>query len=185
MGPSQVFIVVWLFISVSVLLSYDARFASSLTKAKIRASGTHRNYGGDNRADFSLVAWKFAGDNGEVHGLIEEKLNDGNSVKVDVDCIQRYGKEAIIGGVISSDSYPALSKRSLGGRRAYVKVIDGIVDKISALTLDDRPGGSCKNVDVMLFKDIKADDLLVNVCSKRDGDWNDCLANEKSDQLIE
>lgn len=156
----------------------------AFSAAKITASGKHNNYGGDNRAALSLVAWKFAGDNGEVHGLIEEKLND-DSVKIYVDCLRRNGKESIVGGVISSESYPALSKRSLDGRRAYVKVVDGIVDAISAITIDDQPTSHCKNVDAKLFNDIRADELLVNVCSKRDGDWNECLAKENSDQLIE
>ena len=141
------------------LTTLDSR-RRSFSAAKITASGKHNNYGEGNRAAFSLVAWKFAGDNGEVHGLIEETLNDGNSVKIDVDCIQRNGNEAIVGGVVTSDSYPALSKRSLDGRRAYVKVVDGIVDTITAITLDDRPRSHCKNVDGTLFNEEKLDQAI-------------------------
>ena len=33
------------------------------------------------------MAWKFAGDNGEIHGMLEEKYGDDVGLKVEVDCL--------------------------------------------------------------------------------------------------
>ena len=92
--------------------------------AKITASGTTRRAaaassggGEDDQAgvrSFSLVAWKFAGDDGLVRGIMEEQtIADGGDdddrvdghrgLTVDVDCMARDGKVAVVGGWARED----------------------------------------------------------------------------------
>ncbi|KAL3793372.1 hypothetical protein ACHAWO_002573 [Cyclotella atomus] len=160
--------------------------------AKIVASGNHGRYcekgqdKGGCHADFSLVAWKFAGDEGTVHGSIEEKFADGQMLKVDVDCLVRDGKEAIVGGVITQipDHFEELALN----QRAYVKVTENsendAADFISnvAIGFGLTSESSCKSVGA-LFKlgdEFNYISPHVSVCSKHT-DWEGCLERIKAE----
>jgi hypothetical protein len=142
----------------------------------------------DDYVRFSLVAWKFAGDDGLVRGIMED---DGGLI-VDVDCMWRDGNVAIVGG--------ATRDGRGGNSRAYVRVIDGgnyddLVrggDYISNVYVDDgvssaKSGCRAKIVEENLSGggdrdatvDVGVDDdvvvgSIVSVCSKH-GDWEGCL----------
>jgi len=170
--------------------------------AKITASGSHSRYcdkqeggeggeGGnhDCAVQFSLVAWKFAGDTGTVHGEYQEKFEDGEVMKVDVDCMVRKDNEAIVGGSVKAAPRHHPAGKSLS-RRAYVKVVDDGSDKgdfVSTVQFDDidshcsTPGMDDK-FDVNY--DMNVVDPRVSVCSKH-GDWEQCLEKAKSEQAIE
>jgi len=165
--------------------------------AKISASGTHSRYcgastqeGHDCSVQFSLVAWKFAGDEGEVHGLLEEKFNDGDgALKVDVDCLVRKDNEAIVGGKVreASDRHP-VGKAS--GRRAYVKVVDdhdGGGDFVSNVHFDDGVASHCGTPGMegnfKMDEGMNVEDARVGVCSKH-GDWDGCLQKMKAEQAV-
>lgn len=168
--------------------------------AKVTASGTHARYcadakkGGDDcSVDVSLVAWKFAGDAGEVHGLLEEKYSNGEAAKVEVDCMVRTDNVAIVGGKVSEvpERHPAGNEGKVA-RRAYVKVVDGGEggdgDFVSNVHFDD--GITFKNCAAPGLEgkfDVGGDyvkEARVGVCSKH-GDWEKCLAKAKAEQAIE
>lgn len=164
--------------------------------AKITGSGTHSRYCGastqegyDCSVQFSLVAWKFAGDKGEIHGLLEEKFNDGDgTMKVDVDCLVRKDNVAIVGGQVkeASDRHP-LGKA--GGRRAYVKVVDDDDgDYVSNLYFDDGIDSHCSTQGMEdnfeLGEERNINDARVSVCSKH-GDWDKCLEKMKTEQAVQ
>mmetsp|Transcript_258 Transcript_258/g.538 ORF Transcript_258/g.538 Transcript_258/m.538 type:complete len:280 (-) Transcript_258:129-968(-) len=118
--------------------------------AKITASGSHTRHCQDDKDDdndctpvrFSLVAWKFAGDAGTVHGEYREEYHDDgdnrdkNMLRVDVDCMVRNedNTEAIVGGYVAEapeDHIAGNEGESSEGqsrprrrRRAYVRVVD-------------------------------------------------------------
>jgi hypothetical protein len=162
--------------------------------AKIVASGNHDRYCEkvqDNvgcSAELSLVAWKFAGDHGTVHGSIEEKFEDGQMLKVDVDCMVRDGKEAIVGGVVKE--VPSHVDEMMLNQRAYVKVTEnsknnGEVDFISNVAIGTglNTDSSCKTVSMELFQLGKGFNCMsphVSVCSKHT-DWEGCLERMKAE----
>jgi len=181
--------------------------------AKITASGTRRAASGEDQAVrfFSLVAWKFAGDDGLVRGIMEEQIVDDDDqvdgggvdrhrgLTVDVDCMVRDGKVAIVGGTVrDQDGSSSGSDGVPPPRRAYVRVgdggdgggdyISGVLLLLNDLELDDGVvaavgGGGCRATAVAdAFAGIEESDggdvvvgSLVSVCSKRDGDWDRCL----------
>lgn len=166
--------------------------------AKIMASGSHKRYckGDDNNCSvkFSLVAWKFAGDKGTVHGTIGEKFeDDGEEMKAEVDCMVRNGNEAIVGGVVregGGDRHPAGRTKA---RRAYVRVVDGddtAGDFVSEVFFDDGVDfphcgapGMADNFEVVdPGKNVV--DPRVSVCSKH-GDWEECLEKMKVEQAVQ
>ncbi len=163
--------------------------------AKVTATGTRRVPGngsgsgsGDSVSRFSLVAWKFAGDDGLVRGIMEEEVrtsspdDDGynrRGLTIDVDCMKRDGKVAIVGGEVRDDD----GHKS----RAYVRVVDSDgdgYDYISNVYLDDdvstaKLGCRAPLVEENLSRgyDDSVDDVvgsIVSVCSKH-GDWEGCL----------
>ena len=166
--------------------------------AKITSRGSHNRYckggesvvGDDCSVNFSLVAWKFAGDAGTVHGMIEEHYKDGTEgLKVDVDCLLRNENEAIVGGNVKE----AASNHPVGkvsGRRAYVKVVDGTADNsggdyVSNIYFDDGINSYCSSPGmddkfVVSGKD-NVMEARVSICSKH-GDWEKCLANAQDEQ---
>lgn len=164
--------------------------------AKITASGSHSKYcgrgreGGDDgcTVNFSLVAWKFAGDRGTVHGMIEE-MKDGKLLKVEVDCMVRNENEAIIGGEVKVNPTGKPFKR-----RAYVKVVDSgsdMGDFISVVVFDDGIGNDlqhCRTPGMSERFDVNYDNNLldsnVSVCSKH-GDWENCLMKSKIEHVVE
>mmetsp|Transcript_2284 Transcript_2284/g.4809 ORF Transcript_2284/g.4809 Transcript_2284/m.4809 type:complete len:244 (-) Transcript_2284:125-856(-) len=158
--------------------------------AKIIASGSHSRYCKEESeqpvecgAQFSLIAWKFAGDEGTVHGMMEETFDDGDLLKVDVDCMVRRENDAIVGGVVTQ--IHKWGKQELLNSRAYVKVADGSnenkVDRISDLTFGWDLDSNCKSHN---FDEFMKFDLFgmahprVSVCSKH-GDWEGCLEKAK------
>ena len=156
--------------------------------AKIIASGSHSRYCdndvGDCSVRFSLVAWKFAGDEGTVHGTMEELFDDGAGLKVDVDCMTRKDNEAIVGGVVkeANERHP-VGKGS--GRRAYVKVVDNGssgMDIVSNIFFDDGINSQCSNPSMGGELDMNYENNVsvarVSVCSKH-GDWEQCLEKSK------
>eukprot|EP01083_Nonionella_stella_P010439 29753_1 len=192
--------------------------------AKITASGTRTRYcnkeadttvGGSNNnndnnknddadeddectVQFSLVAWKFAGDKGTVHGEFQEKFGNNELVKVDVDCMVRStnnNNEAIVGGAVKEapKGHPAGGDGSSSLRRAYVKVVDGgsdiddngsSGDVIFNVYFDDGidlaycgAAGMDDKFVVDYDSDVVAD-ARVSVCSKH-GDWEKCLEKAK------
>lgn len=178
-------------------------FAARLVKnrgpitAKITASGSHSRYcanGGDGHdgncsVQFSLVAWKFAGDEGAVQGLMEEQFEDGVGLKVDVDCMARNDKEAIVGGTVNeaNERHP-VGKAS--GRRAYVKVVDNGsngIDVISNIFFDDGINSHCSTPGMDAEFDVSHENNVsgphVSVCSKH-GDWTQCLEKSKVKQAV-
>lgn len=180
--------------------------------AKIIASGSRIRHCEDGEDDctpiqFSLVAWKFAGDAGTVHGEYKEKYDGDNGekqmLKVDVDCMVRNkdNSEAILGGYVveAPEGHPAGMGVSEGRRRrAYVKVVDagdGSSDKgdhVSDVQFeDDSDDSKCSTPgrDDMLkvnyeMKNTADDNARVSVCSKHGG-WEECLAKGKVEQAIE
>ena len=162
--------------------------------AKLTASGTHSNhcfgsYRDDSpcHSNVSLSVWKFAGRDGSVHGTIEEKFGNGETLKIDVDCMVRdeLNKEAVIGGVVTmtpkpSDEFPN-SLEMYFGKHAYVKVVDDAVkgDYISAVLFDaiEKGDTSCVNKEDKF--EVNYDDNNVkdhvSLCSKH-GDWESCVA---------
>lgn len=166
--------------------------------AKITASGSHSRYCDeqDNHNDctvqFSLVAWKFAGDTGTVHGEYQEKFEDGEVMKVDVDCMVRKGtNEAIVGGSVKAGApkrHPAGKSMS---RRAYVKVVEDGSEKgdfVSSVIFDDDINSHCSNPGMDDKFDVNHElnvvEPRVSVCSKH-GDWEQCLEKAKVEQAIE
>mmetsp|Transcript_26874 Transcript_26874/g.38425 ORF Transcript_26874/g.38425 Transcript_26874/m.38425 type:complete len:247 (+) Transcript_26874:111-851(+) len=161
--------------------------------AKLTASGSHNHhcfgsYRDDSacHAKLSLSVWKFAGKEGSVHGVIEEKFGNGEMLKVDVDCMIRdeFNKEAIIGGVITAAPKPSKefpnSLEHYFGKHVYVKVVDDALkgDYISALLFDASEKGntSCdKENKFEINYDENVDDPNVVLCSKH-GDWESCVA---------
>ncbi|KAL9184937.1 hypothetical protein ACHAXT_002714 [Thalassiosira profunda] len=164
--------------------------------AKISATGSHSRYcdgaaSDDCSVDFSLVAWKFAGDEGEVHGLLEEKYADGEALKVDVDCLLRKDNEAIVGGKVSAVPHRHPANEDSIVRRAYVKVVDGSGkdgDFVSKVHFDDGVTyGHCTSPGLEVKLDVEGDsveDPKVSVCSKH-GDWQKCLEKGKAEQAIQ
>ena len=171
------------------------------------ASGSHTRYctkgetsfgnTNDCSVKFSLVAWKFAGDKGEVHGMIGEKFENGEEMKVDVDCMVRNPENnvAIVGGVVKEsggERHPV--HKDDNGRRAYVKLIDngqdGVMgDYISNLYFDDGIDlAHCKTPGMENNFDLKVEnnvvDARVSVCSKH-GDWDGCLEKMKAEQAVQ
>lgn len=138
-----------------------------------------------------------------VRGLLEEKVGSGGegggggsaiALKVDVDCMVRGEGHAIVGGSVTEadESHPAGKGRA---RRAYVKVVDGRgggADAVSGLLLDDGIGSSCSTpqLDAGLTQLMEGDggkvsNAVVSICSKRGGDWEECLAKAKAEQAIQ
>jgi hypothetical protein len=161
--------------------------------AKLTASGSHTQYCfGSYRDDspchakLSLSVWKFAGKEGSVHGVIEEKFGNGEMLKVDVDCMVRdeFNKEAIVGGVITAAPKPSKefpnSLEHYFGKNVYVKVVDDALkgDYISALLFEASEKGntSCDKEDKFEINyDENVSDPNVVLCSKH-GDWESCVA---------
>ncbi|KAL7478651.1 hypothetical protein ACHAW6_004405 [Cyclotella cf. meneghiniana] len=163
--------------------------------AKIVASGHHGRYcetGQEEdscRADFSLIAWKFAGDSGSVHGTIEEKFQDDDLLKVDVDCMMRTGKHAIVGGVVKQ--IPKRFDDIVLNQRAYVKVVessegDNGIDFISNVAIGLKKGdvdSGCNSIsddEFQLGDEFNCMLPRVSVCSKHNG-WDDCLERAKTE----
>jgi len=133
-----------------------------------------------------LSVWKFAGKEGSVHGVIEEKFSNGEMLKVDVDCMVRdeFNKEAIVGGVVTAVPKPSKefpnSLEHFFGKHAYVKVVDDAVkgDYISALLFDavEKGNTSCDKEDKFEINyDENVNDPSVVLCSKH-SDWESCVA---------
>lgn len=169
--------------------------------AKITASGSHSRYcdklgegnsinGMDCTVQFSLVAWKFAGDEGTVHGTMEEQFKDGTGLKVDVDCMTRKDNEAIVGGVVkeANERHPV---GAASGRRAYVKVVDhgsSGMDIVSNIVYDDGINSHCSNptmgAEFAMSHENNVSGARVSVCSKH-GDWEQCLDKSKTNQSVQ
>jgi hypothetical protein len=107
-------------------------------------------------------------------------------LKVDVDCLVRDGKEAIVGGVITQipDHFEELALN----QRAYVKVTENsendAADFISnvAIGFGLTSQSSCKSVGA-LFKlgdEFNYISPHVSVCSKHT-DWDGCLERIKAE----
>ena len=139
------------------------------------------------------MAWKFAGDEGTVHGVLEEQYMDGtDGLKVDVDCMVRKDNEALVGGVVTeADSIRHPVGRG-SGRRVYVKVVDdenGKGDYVSNVIFDDGINSHCKTPGMyeklMSYEgDNNVKNARVGVCSKH-GDWDGCLERAKVEQAIQ
>lgn len=230
-----IFIYAFFYISSSPLLyqgNVQDELAARLVRnrgpitAKITASGTTRRAasGEDAVRSFSLVAWKFAGDDGLVRGIMEEQIvdDDGDDededrvdgeggvdrrrrrrgLTVDVDCMARDGRVAVVGGTVrgGGGGSPSPGGGPTPRRRAYVRVGDGGDgggDYISGVLLDvdldldldgggvaaGAGGGRCRApavADALAgMEGSGSGDVvvgsLVSVCSKRDGDWDRCL----------
>ena len=107
-------------------------------------------------------------------------------LKVDVDCMVRDGKEAIVGGVVKQ--LPGHVDGLLLNQRAYIKVIEnsennGEVDFISNVAMGAglNTDSSCKTVGVELFQlgeNFNCMSPHVSVCSKHT-DWEGCLERAK------
>lgn len=126
------------------------------------------------------MAWKFAGDDGTVRGIMEEQSEDDVSgdrrgLTVDVDCMARDGKSAIVGGAVRE-----VGKGAVGGQRAYVRVSDegdGGGDFVSNVFFDDDIDSNCRAPGVednLASYESDVVGSLVSVCSKH-GDWEACL----------
>ena len=110
-------------------------------------------------------------------------------LKVDVDCMVRDGKEAIVGGVVKQ--LPGHVDGLLLNQRAYIKVIEnsennGEVDFISNVAMGAglNTDSSCKTVGVELFQlgeNFNCMSPHVSVCSKHT-DWEGCLERAKVEQ---
>jgi hypothetical protein len=133
-----------------------------------------------------LSVWKFAGKDGSVHGVIEEKFSNGELLKIDVDCMVRdkLNKEAIIGGVVTATPKPSEdfpnSLEMYFGKHAYVKLVDDAVkgDFISPLMFDavEKGNTSCDKEDKFKINyDENVKDPKVVLCSKH-GDWESCVS---------
>lgn len=115
-------------------------------------------------------------------GSLEEKFDDGQMLKVDVDCMVRDGKEAIVGGVVKQ--IPGHFDDLTLNQRAYVKVTENTeandtVDFISNVVIDTglASDSSCQSVGLELFKlgeEFNCISPRVSVCSKHT-DWEGCL----------
>ncbi|KAL7531599.1 hypothetical protein ACHAWF_003844, partial [Thalassiosira exigua] len=177
--------------------------------AKVVASASHSGYCADRgdasgcAAKLSLSAWKFAGDEGEVRGLLEERLGGGDgdggdaTLHVDLDCMARSedGTAAVVGGTVAGsipNGHPAAGS---GATRAYVRVVDGgrgsdgEGDFVSGVHFDDGIGSHCRSSGVEAGLAASAvggnvDDARVSVCSKR-RDWEGCLAKMRAEQAVE
>ena len=110
-------------------------------------------------------------------------------LKVDVDCMVRNGKEALVGGVVRQipDSIDDLTLN----QRAYVTVKDkssddgADLDFISNVVIDTglAADSSCESFSTELFKlgdEFNCMTPRVNVCSKH-SDWEGCLERIKAD----
>lgn len=166
--------------------------------AKVMASGTHTRYCGnfDLNCDvqLSLVAWKFAGDQGTVHGHLIEEFSDAEVMKVDIDCMVRKDNAAIVGGVVTTapEKHPSGKAKS---RRAYVKVVandDGEGSFVSNVFFDDGIDSNCRTSSSTLLEGLERFveesssnivDPRVSVCSKH-GDWENCLKKAKIEQAV-
>lgn len=173
--------------------------------AKITASGSHNRYCKEtNQAkkkdscavQFSLTAWKFAGDAGTVHGEYREEYDDGETaaMRVDVDCMAREedGKAVVGGKVRAGGPKRHPSGADLGRpRRAYIRVVDDPDrgDYVSPVLFDDgvvHPDCSTPGTDRKLEVryESNAADAVVSVCSKH-GNWEQCLEKGKGEQAIQ
>lgn len=124
---------------------------------------------------------KTTGDEGSVHGVIEERSDDGDIIKVYVDCIVGSEKEAIIGGVLTADP-----KNFLKGKphesRGYVHVFErsGMdeTDSVSSVLLVEKANSHCIDLVVKDFDSLtNTIGAHVNLCSKKDVKWEGCIAN--------
>lgn len=109
-------------------------------------------------------------------------------LKVDVDCMVRDGKEALVGGVVKQipDSFDELTLN----QRAYVKVNEnsepnGTLDFISNVVIDTgfAADSSCQSIEAELFKlgdEFNCMSPRVSVCSKH-SDWEGCLERIKAE----
>ena len=140
------------------------------------------------------MAWKFAGDEGTVHGMMEEQYTDGtDGLKVDVDCmVRRKDNEALVGGTVTEANKNRHPVGQGSGRRVYVKVVDdedGKGDYVSKVIFDDGINSHCKTAgmyekfDSMNYDD-NVKDARVGVCTKH-GDWDRCLERAKVEQAIQ
>mmetsp|Transcript_19126 Transcript_19126/g.26318 ORF Transcript_19126/g.26318 Transcript_19126/m.26318 type:complete len:232 (-) Transcript_19126:362-1057(-) len=124
--------------------------------------------------DFSLIAWKFA--DGTIKGHMLGELGTG-AFQVDLDCLTVDGNAAVLGGVVST---------VVGGfedaqnTRAYVRVVDnGVPDEISRVTAGWSDETNCESQGFQSFLSDESSDneeCQVAVCSKRDGNWDECTA---------
>jgi hypothetical protein len=133
----------------------------------------------------SIKVWIFEGVTDAVSGAIQEKSEDGDAIKVNVDCMARNGVHAIVGGVLIADH-----NNFLGGiphkSRAYVHIHDGSgkdeVDVMSGILLADTPNSHCSDILIDDFASLAyIDDSHVDLCSKRDISWQECTS--KTDDL--
>ncbi len=114
---------------------------------------------------------------------MEEKFENGEVLKVDVDCMVRRENEAIVGGVVTQVHKGG--KQELLNSRAYVKVADrsddNKEDRISDLTFGWDLDSNCKSHDFDEFMKVDLFEMAntrVSVCSKH-GDWEGCLEKAK------
>lgn len=123
-----------------------------------------------------------------AQGTIEEKFQDGDLLKVDVDCMIRTGKHAIVGGVVKH--IPKRFDDIVLNQRAYVKVVessegDGI-DFISNVAIGLNKRGidsgcySISDDEFQLGDEFNCMLPRVSVCSKHNG-WDDCLERAKTE----
>ena len=116
----------------------------------------------------------------DVSGVIEEKSEDGSTIKVKVDCMARSGINAIVGGdliVDRSSVQDEIPRKS----RVYVHVHDGSgndeIDVISGMLLVDKLSSDCSDILTEDFESLAyVVDSHVNVCSKHDINWEGCTA---------
>ena len=124
--------------------------------------------------------------------MLEEKFDNGDALKVEVDCLKREENVAIVGGVVKDapGRHPA---GKAGGRRAYVKVVDDGKDKVkgdfvSNVYFDDGIDSHCSTAGLakkfVVEKKKNVKDPRVSVCSKH-GDWEGCLEKAKVELAVE
>ena len=71
----------------------------------------------------SIKVWEYAGDESIVCGTIEDRFDDEEVIKVDVDCKKKNRKEAFVGGALISDPKNVLEGKSLESR-VYIWVLE-------------------------------------------------------------
>ena len=155
--------------------------------AFVSAHGHHSHYCNNEPSEsidcsvqMSIKVWNYGEDNDDVSGVIEEKSEDGSTIKVKVDCMARSGINAIVGGdliVDRSSVQDEIPRKS----RVYVHVHDGSgndeIDVISGMLLVDKLLSDCSDILTKDFESLAyVVDSHVNVCYKHDINWEGCTA---------
>ena len=155
--------------------------------AFVSAHGHHSLYCNNEHSEsmncsvqMSIQVWNYGENNDDISGVIEEKSEDGSTIKVKVDCMARSGINAIVGGDLIADRNSVQDKIPRKSR-AYVHVHDGSgndeIDVISGMLLVDTLNSHCSDILTEDFESLAyVVDSHVNVCSKHDINWEGCTA---------